>query len=126
MDPRDQARQIAIVSAYSSIVRTSDMKSNPSNGTVVADTGSLSGGFYDVIIFMSSNCALGDNNLRAEWRNDANTGNVQYWEYYTSTSLTFLITLPGIYINSSERFRLYVQTGFTGLVAGSITCIRRA
>lgn len=98
------------------VFRSTDIFSNgillaPVANTVLADTGALADGNYDVQLAMQSNSALtNDESFRVEHRNAANAANLAVWDYlvlngasaaYFYAGLTFAYQLA-----SNERLRI--------------------
>ncbi|NVM23391.1 MAG: hypothetical protein HWN68_16600 [Desulfobacterales bacterium] len=102
---------------------TEGVKVNPTNGTLLADTGSLVAGLYDIdIIYTTSANAGGD----IQHRNADNTVTVACHRVRGFTYSSFCFPLRSYKIATNERFRVIQASDLTGSVQVSIIYVRRA
>lgn len=105
------------------VLDTQGEKSNPTPGTVLADTGALPGGVYHVTAIASSTSAA-----MAKWfiqsRDSANSANVgDVPTFYTYGTVTADVGLE-MMVNEGGRFRIMADT-VSGTCAGTIVAVRR-
>lgn len=86
-------------------------KTNPTTATVLADTGELAGGIYEITI-VSSASALGEFQVeRRNAANDATVGDVIHFYSPANTTVSFIFPFE---IEPDERVRVIPQTNLTG------------
>ena len=128
MNPSDQARQVGIVDSWLWQTHNAGGATNPGAGAVISDVGPLAAGYYDVeAIITFINTATLDKIL-LEHRNAADDATLLYGPILIKVgeSGTVVIHWRNFKVLSSERFRVIVESGYTGYVAAAIRAVRRA
>jgi len=125
MNPADEARWVGTIDSWLAQTMTFVGVSAPANGAVLADTGQLAGGQYDVFVSFATSVALGWDNLYIQWRNAANNGITWTAMLMTPGADFKSFVLRNIKVATNERFRFYVGSTFTGLVYVNIIAERR-
>lgn len=96
-------------------------QTNPTSGTVMADTGALSAGYYEVFVTAS---ATVDSQWQLQRRNSTNTGNTgDVTVFYTGISLVGQL-LYVYYVDDNERLRLVMDGSITGVAVGCLHVTR--
>jgi len=126
MDPRDEARQIGVVQSWLAHSGGFGGVQNPGANTIIADTGPVAFGYYDIVWMVTTNCALTAGQLDIQWRNAANDANIADVPLFANSQLCFIATWPLLKVSSGESFRVFSSAGFTGVVGAGIFAIRRA
>lgn len=94
------------------IIDTQGTKTNPTTATVMADTGALNSGIYDVLVMSSTDTAGAK--MQLEHRNAANDGTVSDtapWRLSANAPAEF----KGIYfIDHNQRIRVMMTSNLTG------------
>jgi len=87
---------------------------NPTAGTVIADTGALAAGYYDVDCFTSTSSSTLVS-YQVEHRNAANSANLYVnAQYFRDTAIPPVISLKNHLIGANERIRVTAGVGITG------------
>jgi len=128
MNPSDQARQVGVVDSWLGEYKAQSAVADPQTATVYGDTGEMAGGWYDVLTTISLVDISGVGQIMIQWRNAANNATLFDLSIFPQTGNAYVFSLPwsGIKISSSERVRVYVNTGFSGFLGVAILAVRRA
>jgi hypothetical protein len=126
MNPSDSVRWIGAAPTWLSQTPVSGYGSAASTLTVVADTGQLAYGFYDLHLFWGSGGAVAPGEYQFEWRNAANTGNL--WAIYLYLPAADIKTgiIWGLQVLVNQRFRFYKVGATASEVYGGLIAIQRA
>lgn len=105
---------------------TEEAKMNPSSGALLADTGQLDAGFYNVEAWANSIADTYDY-VYFQHRNAANDADILYWTTWVQKSLNELKMRLMMYeLAQNERLRILVPTDITsGAVQGTIVWVRK-
>jgi hypothetical protein len=107
--------------SYVPVLDTQGKQTNPTTATVLADTGELSAGMYEVRVTVGCSAAA---TMNVEHRNAANGGNVT-----DVVLLRVAAGQTGMYVfkyavNVNERFRVVPEANITGDAEASIQAIK--
>ncbi len=125
MRPADLARSTNSIDSWQNQYRSAGYATGSSAATVIADTGQLPTGWYDIYAFCAASAALAMNDIVFQWQNAAN--NAALWgQIVTAAGAGFnSIYLKTLYVVANERFRWYTVNGYAGTLNCSIIAIRR-
>jgi len=126
MNPSDQARQVGVVDSWLSQVEDVDNAINPAASTVLATTGALAAGYYDVFYGASFSAALAYYNLVFYHQNAADSA-VLWGDYFIAAAAGgFRNALKNVKLAANERFKFVCESAYTGQITTWIIAIRRA
>lgn len=126
MNPSDQARQVGVVDSWLGQTIAFGSGATAPAETLLAETGALAAGFYDVFFMVANRLAQGDNALHVLWRNAANSSNIWCQILALENNHNISFTLRNVKIAANERFQWYSVAGLTSLYHVSIIATRRA
>lgn len=95
---------------------------NPTTASILADTGALEGGVYDVRVVLGASAAAKFAVQRRNAANDANVGDVII--IYCAANVGLVHTLL-TELEPNERIRITMATNLTGTAAASVASQRR-
>uniref|UniRef100_A0A6H1ZMF2 Uncharacterized protein n=1 Tax=viral metagenome TaxID=1070528 RepID=A0A6H1ZMF2_9ZZZZ len=125
MNPSDLTRWVGAAPTWLLQVMVNGVQTNPANNTLLVDTGVLGAGIYDVFLEVVSTSTWTLGNAQFEFRNAANGANNQRTVLVLLSCQMVSLRWSGIKVQTNERFRVYVYTGFSGIFYGSIWAVRR-
>lgn len=109
---------------FNPIIDSQGEQVNPTNSTVLADTGALpGGGIYEVRVLTSTTVAARPTIQHRNAANTANVDDVQEWFLPDGTTVGFVFRFAA---QANERFRILLGTGITGTAVANITAYRIA
>lgn len=111
------------MSYWPSIIDSQGEKTNPTTTTVMADTGALPTGVYDVTVIFSTEANA---QFQVEHRNAANDGNVSDVAIYYAQANASVAPVIIRYATGqrNERFRVMLNQNLTGVAAVTIEAHR--
>lgn len=89
----------------------------PAGGTILADTGPLSQGAYDIYVFCSGNVG---HELLLQYRNAANGANNFQWVLPIVMTTSPPLTLLGFTVLDNERFRIVTDAAVPATKRSSV------
>jgi hypothetical protein len=105
--------------------QTEGLKTNPNADTVLADTGELTEGIYDFMLFLNVNTAA-TQTFAVQYRNAANNATLKEQILGIGANDTLLFCIGGLYVNEAERYRIIVRANYTGKAQASVIYTQRA
>jgi hypothetical protein len=96
-------------------------QTNPADDAVVADTGALDAGMYEVLVTASSSADAQFALQRRNAANDTTVGDVIGFYTATSTPVQLIFTL---FVDHSQRLRVIMDDALTGTCWVSIVATR--
>jgi hypothetical protein len=126
MNPSDQARQVSVVDSWLSQAYSSQNTTNPGVNALLADTGQLAAGYYDVYYFFAASVALVTLDAVFEHRDAGNVNTLWFREFLSTGADSKSGAVYGLQVATHERFRIISYNGKTGIFSGNILVIRRA
>ncbi len=96
---------------------TGGILTNPATDAIIVDTGAYVGGQTAVTCVIASTVAA---IIILEYRNAANTLNLNSQAIIIPANTTFDLTVPGVSLNVNERFRARLFAGITGSLQASL------
>lgn len=97
---------------------TEGVKSSPSSGTVLADTGQLGAGTYTFKFLGTSTIAVG--NILIQQRNSGNSSTVMEQIVNVPVASSINLELGPITVGSDERIRVITNSGLFGSIQASL------
>lgn len=122
--PSQQAPFGGSVDSYRAYDCTDFAAVNPAHAAILADTGQLAEGWYDVTYLVG--CTVNHYSIMMQHRDAANTGNIDRINTPVAAYIPVVLTLKNIYLAANERFRIYVNNAVVGTVVSNIYWVRRA
>lgn len=99
------------------------VQTNPTTSDVMADTGQLPPGVYE-LVFMASTDA--DARMQVEHRNAGNTGNTSDVSAFRVPANQTITGLLRFFVNKNERIRIMMTANLTGHAEASVNAQRIA
>jgi len=126
MNPSDQARQAVVVDSWLADFAVSGSAVNPGAGVVIADTGELPEGYYDLQILVSVLLATVWADPRIQHRDAANAVSLfEQWVALPATS-TLFCDLNNRQVSAGERIRVVATNAITNSIFATIIGVKRA
>lgn len=97
-------------------IHSEGVKTAPTASLLLADTGQLNTGIYDISIALSSTEVAVDNTLNIEHRNAANTGTVRQWTVVHGRDNSLIFTF-NMAMSFTQNERLTVRNQVAGTAA---------
>jgi hypothetical protein len=126
MNPSDLARYVGAAPTWLAQYLAFGGKNNPAANDILADTGAMAAGYYDVFWNCASTAAVTDYTLIFSWRDAANTGDFWNQCFCSAGAITMNGFLLGVKVGANERFKLWFPQALTGVIRGGIVAVRRA
>ena len=125
MEPTDKARRTGVVDSWEAQgSHTNEFLVNPGAGVIMADTGQLVAGYYDLYFNMSGSAA--HSYFAAQHRNAANALNLHLIYISLPALGAVWFKLSNWKVATNERLRLVNGVGAAGSFAGVVLWTRRA
>ena len=125
MTPSDLARTVIDAPSWQAQYRIDSNGTDPAANTILADTGELAAGYYDVYAYCTASVALGIWNMGLQWRNAANNGSNWTQVVCTAGADMKSIILKNCMVLANERFRWTNVNAFIGWYSISIFVVKR-
>lgn len=115
---------MAFRSLNAAVRNSQGIQTNPTTATVLADTGAVAGGLYDVKIIVGSSVAA---TFEVQVRDSANAANVGSTHIvYVAAGQSAQFVLSNVGLNPNERVRVLPQANITGTAAANVFVHRAA
>ena len=103
------------------IIDSQGEQTNPTDATVMADTGVLDSGFYEVLVTASASADAHFDLQRRNTANDGNTGDTIVFYAAAGAPVQLIFTY---FVNDGERLRVIMDDALTGTAAVGISATR--